>query len=938
MARSRIKNSRSFLAPEIVQTSTMDCGPASLKCLLEGFGVGVSYGRLREACQTDVDGTSIDTMEEVAGQLGLEAEQVLLPRDHLLLPEANALPALVVVRHPNGATHFVVVWRCHVSFVQVMDPATGRRWIARQELLKDVYIHEMTVDARQWREWAGSENFLAPLGRRLRDLGLSKKHSTSLIEHAIADGSWRVIAALDAAARMTRSIVESGGIERGRQAAILLETCFEETLRQNPCESDAIPPNYWMAEPAPADASGCEQLRVRGAVLIAVRGRRRSEQTISDQDENEQKQRLSPELAAALEEKPSRPYSELFRFLRADGLFAPTVLTAALALAAGAVIIEALLFQGLMDLSSKLGLVEQRLGAMALIIIFAVALLLLELPLAAGLLRMGRRLEARLRLGLLEKIPRLGDRYFQSRLISDMAERSHSAQLLRVLPMLGGQFIRLIFELLFTAIGIIWLDPAGAVVVVAVACVAVALPLAMQTRLVERDLRMRSHNAALSRFYLDALLGLFAIRTHGAERAVRREHESLLVEWMHASFGLVRAVVTVEAVQSILGFGLAAWLLLDHLGRAGDAGGVLLLIYWSLNLPMLGEEIALVAHQYPAQRNIMLRALEPLGAPEEIIKGNETDGARSGELMGRSAFACAGFASDSIGERGSPLSVESRVQINTGTYEMINRGVEINFEAVSVRASGHAILDDVDLKIEAGSHIGIVGASGAGKSSLVGLLLGWHRPAAGQILIDGQPLDGRRLEQLRKQTAWVDPAVQLWNRSLIENLCYGTVENTGLHLSAAIEAAHLHKVLENLPDGLQTRLGEGGSMLAGGEGQRVRFGRAMLRSKSRLVILDEPFRGLDRERRRELLTRARTLWRDATLLCITHDVSETRAFERVLVIEGGRIIEDGAPCDLIERGGSRYRDLLEAEEAVRSGLWSSDEWRHVEIAEGMLIE
>jgi ABC-type bacteriocin/lantibiotic exporter with double-glycine peptidase domain len=97
---------RRLLVPEVVQTSAMDCGPAALKCLLEGFGIAVSYGRLREACQTDVDGTSIDTLEEAAVQLGLEAEQMMLPVDHLLLPEAQALPALVVVRLPGGATHF----------------------------------------------------------------------------------------------------------------------------------------------------------------------------------------------------------------------------------------------------------------------------------------------------------------------------------------------------------------------------------------------------------------------------------------------------------------------------------------------------------------------------------------------------------------------------------------------------------------------------------------------------------------------------------------------------------------------------------------------------------------------------------------------------------------------------------------------------------------
>src|SRR5687767_4789715 len=132
----------------------MDCGPASLKCLLEGFGIPASYGRLREACQTDVDGTSIDAMEQIAVQLGLQAEQVMLPLDHLLLDEARALPAIVVIRQPSGATHFVVAWRRHRSLVQVMDPATGRGWLPLQEFLGQIYIHRQIVPAAAWREWA----------------------------------------------------------------------------------------------------------------------------------------------------------------------------------------------------------------------------------------------------------------------------------------------------------------------------------------------------------------------------------------------------------------------------------------------------------------------------------------------------------------------------------------------------------------------------------------------------------------------------------------------------------------------------------------------------------------------------------------------------------------------------------------------------------------
>jgi ATP-binding cassette subfamily B protein len=106
----------------------------------------------------------------------------------------------------------------------------------------------------------------------------------------------------------------------------------------------------------------------------------------------------------------------------------------------------------------------------------------------------------------------------------------------------------------------------------------------------------------------------------------------------------------------------------------------------------------------------------------------------------------------------------------------------------------------------------------------------------------------------------------------------------------------------------------------------------------RLVILDEPFRGLDREQRRELLTRARHHWPAATLLCITHDVGETQAFERVVVIEEGRIVEDAAPKALAVAPTSRYRALLEAEEAVRQSLWASTEWRRAWLEEGQLAE
>src|SRR5579863_10119551 len=146
---------------------------------------------------------------------------------------------------------------------------------------------------------------------------------------------------------------------------------------------------------------------------------------------------------------------------------------------------------------------------------------------------------------------------------------------------------------------------------------ALAIPLASQPLLMERDLRLRTHTGALTHFYLDALLGLVAIHTHGGQPAVRREHESLLTEWARAGLNLQRAVLSLETLQFLAGFGLAIWLLASHLGRSGEAGAVLLLVYWALNLPALGQEVAIIAWQYPSYRNVTLRLLEPLGALEQ---------------------------------------------------------------------------------------------------------------------------------------------------------------------------------------------------------------------------------------------------------------------------------------------------------------------------------
>lgn len=884
------RRKRSYFVPEVVQTSAMDCGPASLKALLEGYGIQVGYERLREACQTDVDGSSIDTMEDLARMLGLDAEQVMTPVDHILLP-TTPKPAIVVVRQPNGFTHFVLLWRTHGRLVQLMDPATGRQWASAQRFIDHLYVHQMPVSAQAWRTYAGGEEFLGGLRILMKRGGLSPQIQEELIARGLNDAGWETLAALDAATRMVGSVIDAGGIASGRASGSLLRDLFDTTLREGVAESKTIPTDYWSVRPATPDDEGNEQVELRGAVMVRVNG------VLSD-DANaptDATLQLPPDLARALDEPAIHPARRLLGFLRVDGLLTLLILVGSLLVAAAGVALEALLFRGLFDLGHRLAPPEHRLIAIGFFVLLIGLLLAVDLPIARALLRMGRRLEVRLRLAFMERIPLLGDRYFQSRPISDMAERSHSIQNIRLLPGFGGQFIRTLFQFLLTIVGIVWIDPAAAPMAAIGGGIVLALPLLFNPLLAERDLKARTHVGALSRFYLDALLGLVPIRTHGAESSVRREHESLLVEWARSSYSLQRGAVVLEGLQGIAGLGFAGWIIFDHVARVGADGGLLLLAWWALQLPTLGQTIGLLARQYPTLRNLTLRLLEPLGVT----------------IADESALP--------------PPTIKSEAP-----------GVAIAMNDVRVVASGHTILEDININIEAGSHIAIVGHSGSGKSSSAGLLLGWMTPMEGEVRIDGVALDRDSLHQLRSETAWVDPSVQLWNRSFITNLTYGA-EQTAMDLPQAIDAADLRGVLERLPDGLGTTLGEGGGLLSGGEGQRVRFGRALLRPRTRLVIFDEPFRGLDRERRRLLLQNARHIWREATFLCITHDVSDTLSFPRVILFDHGRIVEDDAPTLLAERGDSKFRALLDADDAVRHAAWSSQTWRRVRIQDGKVI-
>jgi ATP-binding cassette subfamily B protein len=879
--------------PEVIQTSAMDCGPAALKSLLDGFRVPVSYGRLREACQTDVDGTSIDVLEELAVRLGLRAEQSMLPRDYLLLDETRALPALVVVNLSNGSLHFVVVWKKWGHLVQVMDPARGRRWMSVTELLDQLFIHAMPVSAEAFREWARTDEFLGGLRRGLSSL-VGGPLSERLIAEALEDSTWKGLACLDATARLVRTLVEGGGLQRGETAVAFLQQLLREvrSALEEGRAQQLIPFTYWTALGRP-DA---EQLSMRGAVCVKVSGLRG--------ERGADEPPLPPELDAALREAPTHPLRELVALLRRDGVLAPAVLAAIAVSAAVGGFLEALLLRGVIDAGRYLTTSGQRLAGVVTLVALLGVLLMLELPLALGTLHLGRRLELRLRLAFLDKIPRLGDRYFRSRLVSDMAQRCHGIHQVRTVPTLAVTLLRACAELLVTLAGLIWLAPRSSLLIVLAGGLALTIPLLAQRSLLDADRRMRDFDGVLSGFYLDALRGAVALRAHRAGPTLRRAQEEPLHEFISAARTLLRRGITAETLASLAATGGAVAIVMHALSRGLPPGAVLLLVYWALALVTLGRQLAEGLRQYPAASSLTGRLMEPLLAPDEV-------------------------------DTSAALATQPRTERPAEAA----RGVAFSLRQVDVRAAGHTLLRDIHLSVRPGEHIAIVGASGAGKSSLAGVLLGWHRPSAGHVEVDGEPLEGEALWRLRRETAWVEPEVSLWNKPLVDNLTYGADAGEALpKVGQALHQADLIELLDKLPEGLQTRLGEGGGLLSGGEGQRVRLGRALLRPGVRLVIFDEPFRGLERDRRTALLERARQRFEGATLLCIMHDIAETLSFDRVLVIQGGQLVEDGDPRTLAAREDSHYRALLEEEASIQRELSGREGWRRLVLAQGVLTE
>ena len=224
------------------------------------------------------------------------------------------------------------------------------------------------------------------------------------------------------------------------------------------------------------------------------------------------------------------------------------------------------------------------------------------------------------------------------------------------------------------------------------------------------------------------------------------------------------------------------------------------------------------------------------------------------------------------------------------------------------------VLEAFNLAIEPGQRVGLVGYSGAGKSTVLALLQRFHDAQSGRVLVDGQDIALVTQESLREQLAVVPQDIALFHRSVLENIRYARPEASEREVLAAAEMAHCRDFIEALPEGFETMVGDRGVMLSGGQRQRIAIARALLKNAP-ILLLDEATSALDTESERAIQAALDRLMRGRTVIAIAHRLSTLATFDRIVVMDRGRIIDDGPPGVLAARAGP-YRELLRQQQAV----------------------
>ncbi|HEV2298520.1 MAG TPA: ABC transporter ATP-binding protein [Candidatus Acidoferrales bacterium] len=431
-----------------------------------------------------------------------------------------------------------------------------------------------------------------------------------------------------------------------------------------------------------------------------------------------------------------------------------------------------------------------------------------------------------------------------------------------------ADFFQQVFALAAYVTVLLWLNwrlALGSAIVIPV----VVYPVNRLGRRIRRSMQSsRSRVADLSQILQETMSGNRVVKAFGMENFEIQKFRETAQRLLRENMRWVKAYVVTSPLMDLLGAVVFAVLLLyarDQI-RHGimDLGMVVSFIYSLFNGYTPVKRIGSLYHQFQLAAGASTQVVGFLGLREE--------------------------ATDKPGS--IPLSRFSR---------------EVEFHHVGFAyESGPIVLQEIDLKVPAGTVVAIVGSSGAGKTTLVNLLPRFHSPTEGRLLIDGQNIGDVNLRSLREQMAIVTQETILFNDTVWNNLCYGRPDLPEARVVAAAKAALAHEFITQLPQGYQTRINDRGQRLSGGQRQRLAIARALLKDAP-ILILDEATSELDSESEMLVQRALNNLMQNRTVFVIAHRLSTVRRADLIVVLEGGTICERGTHEQLLTLGGAYAR-------------------------------
>lgn len=256
--------------------------------------------------------------------------------------------------------------------------------------------------------------------------------------------------------------------------------------------------------------------------------------------------------------------------------------------------------------------------------------------------------------------------------------------------------------------------------------------------------------------------------------------------------------------------------------------------------------------------------------------------------------------------------IDEKDEIDTGSVDAGRLRGDVEFDDVSFSYAGEGgtVIENLSIRVNAGETLAIVGQSGSGKTTLATLLPRFYEIDSGEILIDGKPARDYTLSSLRSNISLVSQDVVLFNDSVLNNLAYGELrKHSREEIMEAAEAAHVREFTDEMPDGIDSKVGDRGMLLSGGQRQRIAIGRALLKDAP-ILILDEATSSLDAQSERKIQDALNVLMKGRTTLVIAHRLSTVENADRIIVLENGRIAESGSHAELLGKNGlyaSLYR-------------------------------